>query len=299
LNIPIGLVESAAAGASTQAFTRREVLESDTLLKHAYLDPFINIFNSQPAVDSMGFFTKVTKPVLLYNAVIHPLLNLSIKGIAYYQGESNISDKRETYIPLFTKMLADWRKDFKQGDIPFYYTQIAPYLEGKDSTVYRTAIFRETQEKLLQIKNTGMAVTMDVGETRNVHPRDKRSVGERLAFNALNKTYGLKEVDYQGPQFSMFRVDGNTVTLTFKPESVRSGLATKDGKAPQHFYVAGDDHVFFPAEAKIVKDNVVLSSEHVDRPVAVRYAFTDGPVTNFENKDGLPALPFRSDEWVK
>jgi len=299
LNIPIGLVEAAAAGASTQAFTRREILESDTMLKHAYLDPFMQMFQSQAHVDSMGFFAKVTKPTLLYNALIHPMLNLSIKGVAYYQGESNVADKRETYIPLFTNMLADWRKDFKQGDFPFYYVQIAPFLEGNDSTKYGTALFRETQQELLKIKNTGMAVTMDVGETRYVHPRDKRSVGERLAFNALNKTYGLKDVNYQGPQISRFEVHGNVVTLFFKHDGIASGLTTKDGKIPQHFYVAGDDHIFYPADAKIVGDNVVLGSEHVHKPVAIRYAFTDGPVTNLENKDGLPALPFRTDDWNK
>ena len=299
LNIPIGLVEAAAAGASTQAFTKKEILESDTLLKHPYLDPFMNMFQSQAHVDSMGFFTKVTKPSLLYNALIYPTLNLSIKGVAYYQGESNVADKRETYIPLFTAMVADWRKDFKQGDFPFYYVQIAPYLEGNDSTKYGTALFRETQQELLKIKNSGMAVTMDVGETRSVHPRDKRSVGERLAYIALNKTYGLDNVDYQGPQISHFRVDGNVVTLFFKADGVKPGLTTKDGKAPRHFYVAGDDHIFYPADAKIVGDNVVLGSEHVDKPVVVRYAFTDGPVTNFENKNGLPALSFRTDEWKK
>lgn len=299
LNIPIGLVEAAAAGASTQAFTKKEVLDGDTLLKKAYLDPFAGMFKSQSAVDSMGFFTKVTKPSLLYNADIYPMLNLSIKGVAYYQGESNVADKRETYIPLFTAMVADWRKDFKQGDFPFYYVQIAPYLEGNDSTKYGTALFRETQQELLKIKNTGMAVTMDVGETRSVHPRDKRSVGERLAFIALNKTYRLKDVDYQGPQISRFEVHGNVVKLFFKSDGLASGLTTKNGKAPLHFYVAGDDHIFHPADAKIVGDNVVLGSEHVDKPVAVRYAFTDGPVTNFENKDGLPALPFRTDEWKK
>lgn len=299
LNIPIGLVQAAAAGASTQAFTKKTVLESDTLLKHAYLDPYIKLFDSQPRVDSMGFFTKVTKPVLLYNALIHPMLNLSIKGIAWYQGESNISDKRETYMPLFTAMVADWRKDLKQGDLPFYYVQIAPYLEGNDSTVYRTAIYRETQQHLLKIKNTGMAVTMDVGETRSVHPRDKRSVGERLAFNALNKTYKLRNVNYQGPQFSKLRVDGNKVTVFFKPGSMSTGLTTKDGKAPKYFYVAGNDHVFYPANARILDDTVLLISDHVDNPVAVRYAFTDGSVTNFENKNGLPALPFRTDEWGK
>ena len=144
-----------------------------------------------------------------------------------------------------------------------------------------------------------MAVTMDVGEVRSVHPRDKRSVGERLAFNALNKTYGLKDVDYQGPQIAKFEVHGNVVNVFFKSDGIKSGLTTKDGKAPKHFYIAGDDHIFYPADAKIDGENVVIASEHVDKPIAVRYAFTDGPITNFENKDGLPALPFRTDEWQK
>lgn len=298
LNIPIGLVEAAAPGASTQAFTKRAVLESDSLLNRTYLRDNIKFLSSQAVVDSTGFFIKVTKPVLLYNAMIYPMLNLSIKGMIWYQGESNHTEKAETYIPLFKAMLADWRKDFRQGDFPFYYTQIAPYMEGKDSTVYTTALYRETQEKLLAIKNTGMAITMDVGETRNVHPRDKKSVGERLAAIALTKTYHLN-TPYQGPRISRFVVHGNVVTLYFKSHGIRSGLITNDGKAPRHFFVAGEDHIFYPADAKIVGDNVVLSSSMVERPRAIRYAFTDGPVTNFENKDGLPALPFRTDEWVK
>jgi len=298
LNIPIGLVLSAAAGASTQAFAKKEVLQSDTLLKHAYLDPYAKLLSSQQAVDSMEFFGKVTKPVLLYNTVIYPLLNLSIKGIVYYQGESNTTDKRETYIPLFTQMIANWRKDFRQGDLPFYYTQIAPYREGNDTTAYQTAIYRETQEQLLEIKNSGMAVSMDAGEEHNVHPRDKKIVGQRLAYNALNKTYHMN-VPYQGPRISRFVVVGNVVTLYFRSDGIGTGLTTKDGKAPRHFFVAGDDHIFYPANAKIDGNNVVLSSDHVDKPMAVRYAFTDAPVTNFENKEGLPALPFRTDEWEK
>jgi sialate O-acetylesterase len=297
LNIPIGLVESAAAGASTQAFTSREVLEGDTLLKRTYLDPSAKFLSSQKTVDSTGFFSKVTRPTLLYNAMIYPMLSLSIKGIIYYQGESNITDKRETYIPLFKGMLANWRRDFKQGDFPFYFTQIAPYMEGRDTTKFKTAIFRETQEMLLKIHNTGMAVTMDVGETRSVHPRDKKSVGERLAFIALNKTYHQKDMAYQGPQISRFVVVGNVVTLYFKPDGIASGLTTKDGNTPKHFFVAGGDHVFYPADARIEGNNVILNCDKVIKPIAVRYAFTDGPVTNFENKNGLPALPFRTDRW--
>lgn len=297
LNIPIGLVVSAIPGAGTQAFVSREVLEKDTMLKRVYLDPFENVISTQKKVDSLGLFPSVTKPTLIYNAIIYPMFNLSIKGMIYYQGESNIPDKRLHYMPLFTAMVADFRSEFKQGNFPFYYTQIAPYREEHDdTTAFKAAVFKETQEKLLSIKNTGMAVTMDVGEERNVHPRNKIPVGERLADIALNKTYH-QHTAYLGPHISRFVVHGNEVTICFKKKSIGSGLTTNDGKTPRHFFVAGDDHKFYPANAKIVGDNVILSSDKVTKPIAVRYAFTDGAVTNLENKEGLPAVPFRTDDW--
>lgn len=297
LNIPVGLVVSAIPGAGTQAFVKREVLEEDTMLKRVYLDPYQNVISTQKKVDSLGLFPAVTKPTLIYNAIIHPMFNLSIKGMIYYQGESNITDKREHYIPLFKAMVADFRKEFKQGELPFYFTQIAPYREEhNDTTAFKAAVFKETQEKLLSIKNSGMAVTMDVGEERNVHPRNKRPVGERLAYIALNKTYH-KNTMYLGPHFSKIKVNGNEVTVYFEKKTIGSGLTTNDGKAPQHFFVAGDDHKFYWAKAKIAGDNVILSSDKVAKPIAVRYAFTDGAVTNLENKEGLPAVPFRTDDW--
>lgn len=297
LNIPVGLVVSAIPGAGTQAFVKRETFEEDTMLRRVYLDPFRNVISTQKKVDSLGLFPAVTKPTLIYNSIIHPMFNLSIKGMIYYQGESNITDKREHYMPLFTAMVAGFRSGFKQGDLPFYYTQIAPYREEHDdTTAFRAAVFKETQEKLLSIKNTGMAVTMDVGEERNVHPRDKKPVGQRLAYIALNKTYH-EDIPYQGPHISGFKVHGSVVTIYFKKKTIGSGLTTKDGKAPQHFFVAGDDHKFYWADAKIVGDNVILSSEKVTKPIAIRYAFTDGAVTDLENKEGLPAVPFRTDEW--
>lgn len=297
LNIPIGIVVSAVPGAGTQAFVSREALEQDTMLKRVYLDPYQKLLSSQKSVDSIGLFPAVTKPTLIYNAMIYPMFNLSIKGMIFYQGESNITDKREHYMALFPAMVAGFREGFMQGDFPFYYTQIAPYREEHDdTTAFKAAIFKETQEKFLSIKNTGMAVTMDVGEERNVHPRDKKPVGERLADIALNKTYH-QNVAYRGPRISRFVVHGNIVTLYFKKKTIGLGLTTKDGKAPRHFFLAGDDHKFYWASAKIVGDNVILSSDKVSKPIAVRYAFTDGAVTNFQNKEGFPAMPFRTDEW--
>jgi sialate O-acetylesterase len=299
LNVPVGLVVSAAPGASTQAFTKREVLTGDSILNQTYLAPQLQYINSQQKVDTTGFFSLVTKPVLLYNGNIYPLFNLSVKGIAYYQGESNArSDKRDVYLNLFGKMLADWRHDLKQGDLPFYFTEIAPYREANEDTLsYNAAYFRETQEQLLSLKNTGIAITLDAGKERNVHPPDKRSVGERLAKNALNKTYGLKDVQYLGPRFKKFKVEGNTIKITFDKKSLGSGLVTKDGKAPQYFFVAGDDKRFYPAEASITGNEIWLSNHNVSRPVAIRYAYTNWVNTNLQNKEGLPAMQFRTDIW--
>lgn len=299
LNIPIGLVVSAAPGASTQAFTSREVLEGDASLKETYLDPQLKNIEFQHKVDSAGFFTNVTKPTLLYNGIIYPFLNLSIKGITYYQGESNSrSDSREKYISLFKQMVANWRRDFKQGELPFYYTQIAPFREaGEDSLSYKAAIFRETQQQLLQINNTGMAVTLDAGSAKTVHPPDKRSVGERLAKNALNKTYGLSSVQYLGPRFSAYKVQGNTIVISFDKNSLDGGLVTKNGQAPAGFMVAGDDKQFHEAQARIAGNQIILSGYGVAKPVAIRYAFTNWVGTNLQNKAGLPAMQFRTDNW--
>ncbi|RYZ94865.1 MAG: sialate O-acetylesterase, partial [Sphingobacteriaceae bacterium] len=300
LNIPIGLVVSSAPGASTQAFTKREVLEADTALKRVYLTPQLSHISSQVKVDSTGFFSNVTKPTLLYNGIIHPLLNLSIKGITYYQGESNArGEKRAPYLSLFNKMLTDWRTDFKQGDFPFYYTQIAPYAEnGEEADSYNAAMFRETQQQLLSIKNTGMAVTLDVGEQKTVHPSDKRAVGERLAKNALYNTYNLRVVQYKGPTFDSYAVEGkNAIRISYKKSTIGGELSTKDGKPPVGFFVAGKDKVFHPAEATIVGDEIILSNYNVSQPKAVRYAFTNWVGTNLQNTDALPAMQFRTDNW--
>ncbi|HYH57385.1 MAG TPA: sialate O-acetylesterase, partial [Anseongella sp.] len=296
LNVPVGLIASAVAGASCQAFTPLEVLEADSVLKKKYLDPFRPELASQQVVDSAGFFTKVTRPTLIYNAMIHPLEKLSLRGFVWYQGESNHTE-REAFTRLCSSMIQSWRERFKQGDLPFYFTQIAPYKTEFDPTGKVSAFFREAQENLLQVKHTGMAVTMDVGDLNDVHPRDKKPVGERLAALALHKTYGLKEIICQGPELAGFKIKGSRVRLSFVPSG--TGLTTRDGKAPEHFFLAGADSVFHPAAAAIKGGRVWLYSEKVKRPVAVRYAFFNGAITNFQNKEGFPALPFRTDNWTQ
>lgn len=295
LNIPIGLVVSAVPGASGQAFTPRDVLESDPLLNEKYLDPFLADLESQAKIDSSDFFRRVTRPTLIYNAMIHPLEKLSITGFIWYQGESNHSE-RESYTRLCSAMLESWRARFGQGELPFYFTQIAPYEDRFDSTGTISAYFREAQEAMLTVRNTGMAVTMDVGEKDNVHPSEKKSVGRRLAAQALQKTYG-QELIAQGPGFSGMDIRGKKVRVSFEPGSLGSGLTTSDAKTPAHFYLAGADKVFYPASARIKDNQVWLKSRGVKRPVAVRYAFANAVITNLQNKEGFPAIPFRTDDW--
>lgn len=296
LNVPIGLVVVAVAGANATAFVEKEIFINDPLLKKVYWNPSESYVASQAKVDSLDFFTKVTRPTLVYNGMMHPLEKLSIHGFIWYQGESNYEDKKYTY--LCSAMLKSWRRNFNQGDLPFYFAQIAPYTQNMNKCPYILGLFWEAQEALLKVKNTGMAMSMDVGEADNVHPRNKEPVGVRLAKIALRRTYGFNSLLDKGPQFSKYRIsrDG-TVKISFIPGTVGSGLNTNDGRHPKCFSLAGEDQLFYPATAQIVNNEVWINSKNVTYPVAVRYGFTNDAITNFQNKEGLPAAPFRTDRW--
>ncbi|AHM62237.1 sialate O-acetylesterase [Flammeovirgaceae bacterium 311] len=302
LELPVGLVVSSFGGSAAQAWTSRDALAADPLVKKHYLDPYDNSPQAKESLDSIKtlekLFEVLARPALLYNAMIHPLRNLSVKGFLWYQGEANKKDG-SMYTNLQAALIRGWRKDFGQGLLPFYYVQMTPYnWEENDSTATYYARLREAQEAVMQqVENTGMAVTMDIGEPDNIHPRNKRDVGIRLSRLALHHTYGHQDLAYQGPRFTKFTVKESTVRLEFNPESIGSGLSTTDQQAPRHFYLAGKEGVFYPAEARIVNDQVWLHSAKVKKPVAVRYAFTNYPITNFGNKEGLPAMPFRTDQW--
>lgn len=292
LQVPIGLVSNGMGATACQAFTSRKVLESNTELKKKYVDPY----DAKPEKGE-NIFEILQRPSIIYNGMIYPLRHLSIKGFIWYQGESNRNDGM-MYAKVCTAMLKGWRHDFKQGDIPFYFVQLPPYNWGKkDSTAYDYALLREAQASMLKIKRTGMAVTMDVADPNNLHPHNKKPVGVRLARIALHKTYGYKDILYKGPVFKKFKVDKDTVKIYFHQTGVGSGLTTNDGLAPKYFFVAGADKVFHKAKARIVGNQVWLYSSEVSHPLAVRYAFTNYPLTNFANKDGLPARPFRTDNW--
>jgi sialate O-acetylesterase len=212
--------------------------------------------------------------------------------VIWYQGEKNVN-RAEQYRRLFPALIKDWRTGWGQGDFPFYYVQIAPLgIKGKTAVA---AELREAQLMSMGVKNVGMAVTIDIGEP-NIHPRNKQDVGRRLALWALAKTYG-KKLEYCGPIYKSMKTKGDKITLCF--DYVDGGLVSKDGEKLKGFTIAGADRKFFAANAKIDGDSVVVWSRNVAEPVAVRYGWANNPVCNLYNRGGLPASPFRTDDWPR
>jgi sialate O-acetylesterase len=228
------------------------------------------------------------QPTALYNGMIAPLVPFGLKGFLWYQGESNRT-RGFQYRTLFPAMISDWREKFGQGDLPFYFVQIAPYNYGGGSG--QAAELREAQMMTLSLKNTGMAVTMDIGNPRDIHPKNKRDVGDRLARWALAKDYG-KDVAYSGPAYAGMEVEGNTIRLRFQHAA---GLTARGG-APSHFQVAGADGKFVAATAKIDGESILVSSPAISSPAAVRYAWGAADEPNLFNGAGLPASSFRTDD---
>jgi sialate O-acetylesterase len=297
LNVPVGIIFTGIGASAAQAFVPRDVLAADPLLDIVYLQPYLRSPRSKEKMDAGFSFEKVTRPFLLYNALIHPFTNLSIKGFTWYQGESNRME-RESYTRVTQAMIESWRINFGQGNLPFYYVQVAPFWYDKpDSTLADYAFFREAQENISLLSNTSMVLTMDVGEARDLHPKNKKPVGVRLAKTALNRDYGMLNVSYKGPHYEYVIFDKKKAVIHFQPQTVKGGLSTNDGGAPKFFTVAGEDKVFYPATAEIVGNEVVVTSSRVKKPVVVTYAFTNFAVTNLQNKEALPAAPFRTDNW--
>jgi len=233
------------------------------------------------------------KPLGLYNAMIAPLLNYKIKGVIWYQGESNASKPRE-YHELFSALIADWRAKWNQGDFPFLYVQLANFMEIKDTPGESNwAELREAQLKTLSVPNTAMAVTIDIGEWNDIHPLNKEDVGKRLALGAQKLAYGDKEVIHSGPIYEFMKIDGNKIILTFT--NTGGGLTIKDGNELKKFAIAGADKKFIWAKTKIEGDKVIVWNDDIASPIAVRYGWADNPEgLNLYNKEGLPASPFRT-----
>jgi len=235
------------------------------------------------------------QPSGLYNGMIAPLLNYTIKGVIWYQGESNAGKPLE-YQKLFPALIADWRQKWNQGDFPFLYVQLPNFMEAKDKPSNSNwAALREAQLKTLAVPNTAMVVAIDLGEWNDIHPLNKEDVGRRLALAAQKVAYGDEKVVYSGPIYQSMKIEGNKIILTFIDTG--SGLVAKDGGELEYFAIAGADKKFVWAKAKIEGNNVVVWNDQVANPVAVRYGWADNPEgANLYNKEGLPASPFRTDE---
>ena len=236
------------------------------------------------------------KPIGLYNAMIAPLLNYQIKGVIWYQGESN-AGRPGDYQKLFTTMINDWREKWNEGNFPFVYVQLPNYGEAKsEPSESGWALLQEAQLKTLSVPNTAMAVTIDIGEWNDIHPLDKKDVGKRLFLGAEKVAYGDNNVIYSGPIYKSMKVDRNKIILSF--EDVDGGLVAKGGNELKQFAIAGADKHFVWAKAKIEGDKVIVWNDNIPNPVAVRYAWADNPTgANLYNKGGLPASPFRTDKW--
>lgn len=278
LHVPIGVIETTWGGTVIEAWMDEKSLQ-----------PFAGEIKI-PAAD-------VAKPdrndaTALYNGMVTPLVGFAIKGMLWYQGEAN-RNRAAQYQRLMPAMVKAWRAAWDCGEWPFYYVQIAPYTYNGDKG--ETGLLREAQLKALpEISNAGMAVSMDVGEERNIHPPDKTIIAKRLLYWALAKTYGYKGIPYSGPVFKSMAVAADTVKLSF--DHAANGLTTF-GKPLTNFEVAGADKVFHPANAWITGSGVYLKSDEVKNPVAARYAFGSWAVGTLYNTEGLPASSFRTDDW--
>jgi sialate O-acetylesterase len=319
LGVPVGLIHTSWGGSPAEVWMRHEALEENALYKAEILDPFPDQqkwYDAEVAkwekekADLEKEGKKITrgrpwgiwKPSELYNGMIAPLIPLGIRGAIWYQGESN-AGRAHQYRSLLPDMITNWRQDFGQGDFPFLLVQLAPWDRNqkrdlaeitKEPMESDWAELREAQ--LLSTKvlpNVGMAVITDVGDKDDIHPAKKGPVGARLARAARGIAYGEKGT-HQGPVYRGVQVDGDKATISF--ENTGRGLVAKDGEL-KGFAIAGKDRKFIWAKAVIDGDKVVVSSPEVSQPIAVRFGWADYPVVNLFNKDGLPASPFRTDNF--
>jgi sialate O-acetylesterase len=313
-SVPVGFIETAWGGTPAEAWTSRPALEAEPALKSVFAE-WDEVLAKYPAAKEhydkqLEAWTSAGKPAAsrprepagpghqytpagLYNAMIAPITPLAMRGVLWYQGEHN-ANKGHAYIyrRLFQVLIEDWRRAWGEGQFPFLFVQLANYETGPESA---WPVLRESQTKALDLAATGMAVTIDIGESKDIHPKNKQEVARRLALAARAIAY-KENVEYSGPIFRQMSSEASQLRAWF--DHAGAGLAARDGGALAGFTIAGQDHHFVPAEARIDgNSSVVISSPDVKDPIAVRYAWAGDPVSNLINKQGLPASPFRSDEW--
>jgi len=322
LGVPIGLIHTSWGGTPAEAWTSGPMLktipECEPILKR-YSDAVANypkaMIQYKENVEKWKKASEQAKaegkkaprrpwapfgpghphsPSGLYNAMIAPLIPYAIQGAIWYQGESNAS-RAYQYRKLFPAMIQSWRKSWRQGRFPFLFVQLANFKAVKNEPAESDwAELREAQKMTLDLPNTGMAVIIDIGEAKDIHPKNKQDVGKRLALWALGTTYGRNLVQ-SGPLYESMEIKGNKIVLSF--DHAGKGLVAQDGAPLKGFAIAGADRQFVWAKAEIEGDTVVVSSEKVSKPVAVRYAWADNPICNLSNEAALPASPFRTDDW--
>lgn len=281
LKVPVGMVVSAWGGARLEHWMSEESLKD-------FPEIVIPV-----GIDTMKVPEKAA--TALFNGMVAPLLNYCFRGILWYQGESS-RDQPIQYARMQPAMVADWRKEWKNKKLPFYYVQIAPHTFGNDKHPLYGALMREAQLRALpHIPNAAMAIITDAGSELKMHPPDKTSPALRLGYIALAKTYGRKNIAWQGPAYHSMKVEGDKAILSF--EHAPHGLSSK-GNELKNFEIAGADKMFYPATAVIVPGaKVEVKSDKVPSPVAVRYAFKNWVVGDLFNTEGLPASSFRTDNW--
>lgn len=321
LKVPVGMIHTSWGGTYAEAWTRREALQSEPGLegivpayetaKRTYALRLMEFRNAVEAQRSAalaagkeapkppnppgdpGAAGNPNRPAVLYNAMIAPLIPYAIKGAIWYQGESN-AGRAYQYQTLFPAMIRNWREDWGEPNLAFYLVQLAPFMAiTPEPTESAWAELREAQRlTTLRLPHTGMAVITDVGDEKDIHPRDKKPVGERLAFSALAQTYNLP-IEGSGPTYAGMKAEGNQIVLRLNHAE---GLMAKGGKLTG-FTIAGADRKWVNANAEIRGRTVVVSSPSVPHPVAVRYGWSNYPVLNLWNGAGLPASPFRTDDF--
>ena len=299
--IPLGIVHASYQGTAIESWVSRDAFTSDLKMRKIT----DSIFSDRITWEEMKRAYEKSKtsaskpfrpqdaPTVLYNAMIHPLKYFPIKGILWYQGENNVG-RASQYSGLFKTLIKDWRNTFENAQLPFYFVQLANYRDKQyDFSRSHWAELREAQGKALSLTATAMAVTIDIGEANNVHPKNKQEVGYRFALIALAKTY-KKNIEFSGPVYDNFKIRGNKVVLSFRHNK---RLQAKSGGLLSGFAIAGKDKKFYWANAKIKNKRVVLYNREVANPIAVRYAWADNPDASLYNSAQLPAAPFRTDDW--
>ena len=316
LGVPIGLIDNAWGGSSAEAWVARDVLEADerfeaVIAEWEKTEATFDFDKAMAAWKEKAAAAKEAgkpapraprnvlagqhRPGNLWAGVLNPIIGYGIRGTIWYQGESN-AGRAYQYDDLFGLMITEWRKAWGQGDFPFYWVQLADFRdEVSEPGDSDWAELREAQSNTLALPNTGQAVIYDVGEGRDIHPRDKLTVARRLARIALARDYGIS-VPYLSPSFKEMTIKGNKAVLTF--QDVGSTLYTFDVREARGFAVAGADKKWHFATGSLLgKDQIIVTSDSVDNPVAVRYAWANNPAANLMSREGLPVIPFRTDDW--